>query len=276
MRLCLSPHLPLGAQRSPALQLACLTTFARILAKASWGVLLFSAFVTQAQIATIKGTVSGVSLDSTFLAEAGASNSLAVSGSAHFGLPLFITSGNERFRVGFQLIDASGAIVLLDNGAGGTTSTVFDDDVDGNADTGFPVALGFPGATSATLSFAEALNPDGVLDPYETYSVRLLLYRLDSASLRYTLVDSMDSPGQAIPHFTGTFPFDLAINAITTIQDVSFRSRSFLETSIGLGDDEAFLVDVTTLMQRFDSWTHAPLRERDGSDLRRRSVSESQ
>jgi hypothetical protein len=208
----------------------------------------------QISLSTIRGEVTAVSLDSDFLSDIGSNNTVAVSGQVQFGLNLVFTNGTERFRVGFQLVDSLGNIVPLANGTAGSTTTVFDDDVEGNPDTGFLVSLSSPFNPSAIFNVAAELDPAVTLDPYETYAARLVLSRWDSSLIfpTYVGVATDDSALGSIYHFTGTAYFDLALNVISTVESAVFSNRSYLETSSGLGDDEHFLVDVATTARRFD------------------------
>ncbi|HKJ91418.1 MAG TPA: hypothetical protein VJ960_09825, partial [Oceanipulchritudo sp.] len=208
---------------------------------------------------TVNGVVDTVSTSTTKFADAGyLASGIAVSAEATFTKDSVNLQESEDFRVGFRLLDSTGAAVAL--ATGGTV--LYDDEaVDGDPDAGFTITT----TSSVTESFSGILQPDSQLDPVEDYQVEAIVYVsgvvFDPFSGTFVsdwIEDDSQQTGPAgFIHFTGDSSTDDPLNVLSVLNAVSFSDRTALAGADPASAAHAFEVTANTTLHRFDAWNSA-------------------
>jgi len=172
------------------------------------------------------------------------------------------TSLTREFRVGWQLLDGTGTPVQLDTGSG-TSTTVYDDDWEGNADAGFPITLAAFDNEEQFTGFAQTLRPVSQLNPTETYTVRVIVSWQSGTTIFgfpvWSEDDSLEDGGDTYLHYTGEVSGDDPVNTLSILNSVSFSDRSALAGADPADDAYGFEVEADVTFHRFDEWLTVPL-----------------
>ena len=152
----------------------------------------------------------------------------------------FSGSGTVTYRYDYQLLDDSGATVLLDNGTGGTTTTF----------------QGESFVISGPLSKlgSEELVPAAQLDPGRQYRVRLLVK--EQGSPFYVTTAQQDTAAQSFIHFLNTDPDDAPFNVLVRTNSVSWQKRWALDTDAD-PDNQKLRLQVNLTLWRYDDFDAA-------------------
>ncbi len=199
--------------------------------------------VSQAQvfyIQTLQATVTNATVSNTAFAEAGLFGAQGINVSmdldfSRTGVMSISSSVGGEFRAGFQLLDESGNPVLLETSSG-TGFVVYDDDWEGDPDSGFPFSLG------AFVSTGQATGLSAVLIPVQQGRLRAALCEV------YTF----DAAPSTFLHFTGASSGDSAVNTLSVLNGVSINDRSALAGAAPSDDAYGFSVEADVTFHRFD------------------------
>ena len=145
-----------------------------------------------------------------------------------------------RFRYDYQLLDEEGNLVLLNNGAGGTTNTF----------RGAPFALGAPlGRVSI-----EMIAPAEQLDLDQDYRVKLLVKKQTPPVIAYLTQASKEATGQKFVHFTNTNAADAGVNVRGMIDDIRWTTVWACDTDAA---NDSFQAEADLTLYRYDDFLEA-------------------
>lgn len=219
----------------------------------------------QLVLQTLQASVNTLTVGNTQFANAGYpfNGGINVSAVLEFSrtgiLPSSEISGN--FRIGWQLLDDTGTPVQLDTGSG-TSTIVYDDDWDGDADAGFSITLGDSVQSIQETGFMQLLRPVDQLNPTEVYTVRAIVYWQSGTNVFgfpiWSQDDTEDAAGDTYIHFVGELSGDDAVNTLSVLNSVSFSDRSALAGAQPAADAYGFEIETDVTFHRFDDWLTFP------------------
>jgi hypothetical protein len=151
-------------------------------------------------------------------------------------------TANYRFAV--RLLRGSGAAVPLDNGSGGTATTVYRNVV---------VTWGVPVFTFPT--FFLSIAPGEALSTEEQYQLEATLQREVSPG-NFVTQDDIVSAYRRFWHFTGTTSVGNKRNVLARIRQIQFSKRYALASSAAAAG-RAFQAFVEIEVRRYDGWEQA-------------------
>ncbi|MGB0371616.1 MAG: hypothetical protein ACPGN3_09705, partial [Opitutales bacterium] len=171
-----------------------------------------------------------------------------------FRLDASLTSGSDEFYAIFKLLDSGGdAVTILNEGK--STDSIRTENLTVSLEESRP---------SITQFFAADLEPESRLDPLESYSVEVTVYRnlsfggcpggVPTGRIIGFQVDSATSTPTPILHFTNTDPGDSEQNVIAVLDNGQFDQTYAIDTA-ATSEQTEFTIDLNYSLWRYDDFT---------------------
>lgn len=219
----------------------------RILAYAGLSLFAFAASAS----AVIDETINSVTLEtSDTIIDADADNPSAIFNrnftratvSASYDRNTGGAAQTETYRYAIQLLGNSDLPVQLDDGAGGSATTVYQE---------FDVTW-TTGLVTKVQDTALSIQPDAALDLNQQYRWKVTLQH-EAAANTFSTQDDAFSGYRRYWHFTGTNPIGGKRNVLTRIRTINFTRRYALLTAEA-AEDRGFEAEVEFEVRRYDGW----------------------
>ena len=145
-----------------------------------------------------------------------------------------------NFRYDYQLLDEDNALVLLDNGAGGTTTTF----------RGAAFSIGVPKERVTT----EMITPAVQLDLNQEYRVKLLVKKSTPPAIFYVTEVSDETAVQQFIHFTNTDAASAEVNVRGMIDEIRWTNVWACDTDPA---NDSFQAEADLTFWRYDDFLAA-------------------
>ncbi|MDB4666764.1 hypothetical protein OAF20_01395, partial [bacterium] len=145
-----------------------------------------------------------------------------------------------NFRYDYQLLDEDNALVLLDNGAGGTTTTF----------RGAAFSIGVPKERVTTEMIAPAVQ----LDLNQEYRVKLLVKKRTPPAIFYVTEVSDETAAQQFIHFTNTDAASAEVNVRGMIDEIRWTNVWACDTDPA---NDSFRAEADLTFWRYDDFLAA-------------------